>query len=516
MRMRNASKDQSDRSRATEKDKETNVKLKAKLPKVVPESVSVWDYISNLCTVGRFLTLDGGTAAAVSRGCSSSATTTTASMYKSSSHMGSAEREKLLGENGNRAGLTGMIARQTGGKVKQWIVGGTILLLVLFFWTSSKDYEYRYGIMFDAGSTGSRIHVYKFHEDSAGTLKLDDELFEQIKPGLSSYPDKVDGAVASIQSLIDKALAYIPADKQKNTPLALKASAGLRILGPEKSEPILNGVDKLLGQQTPFRQLWHPEIMDGTKEAVYSWVTLNFLADVLAKKGSTAKDTFGTLDLGGGSTQIAFAPSQASTKSSAPDGWVVKEKAFGKEWEVYIHSYLGLGLMSARELMLNGPHENTAADISSDCFNAKFDNKWENARSTYNIKGAGMDFSKCYAKAKSVIKGKSVDSPKEIADQTFYAFSYYFDRAVEVGLITDKGGDVTVMQFKEAAEKACKTKLSSENGDWLCMDLSVISALLSEGFGFHDTTTLRLYKKINGIETQWSLGATFALFAEGD
>lgn len=53
----------------------------------------------------------------------------------------------------------------------------------------------------------------------------------------------------------------------------------------------------------------------------------------------------------------------------------------------------------------------------------------------------------------------------------------------------------------------------TENGEWLCMDLSIISALLGEGFKFHDETTLRLYKKINGIETQWSLGATFALFA---
>lgn len=64
------------------------------------------------------------------------------------------------------------------------------------------------------------------------------------------------------------------------------------------------------------------------------------------------------------------------------------------------------------------------------------------------------------------------------------------------------------MQFKQAAENACRSVRKSENGDWLCMDLSIISALLGEGFKFHDDTTLRLYKKINGIETQWSLGAT--------
>ena len=40
----------------------------------------------------------------------------------------------------------------------------------------------------------------------------------------------------------------------------------------------------------------------------------------------------------------------------------------------------------------------------------------------------------------------NVDSPQEIRGQTFYAFSYYFDRALEVGLIGEKGGEVTEVE----------------------------------------------------------------------
>lgn len=441
-------------------------------------------------------------------------------MYQSS--MGTAEREKLLGNDQNHSstheskhhtsGLFGMIARQSqNNKARQWIIFAISALVLFLLFKPSTNHDYKYGIMFDAGSTGSRIHVYKFHEGKGG-LKLDDELFEQVKPGLSSYPDDITGATASIKGLIDLAMAYIPKEKHSSTPLALKASAGLRILGEEKAVPILNGVKKMLDQQ-PFQQKWVPEIMDGTKEAVYSWMTLNYLADSLTKSGASASDTFGTLDLGGGSTQIAFAPSDPSTKSNADASNMLKETAFGKEWEVYIHSYLGLGLMSAREAMLDGPHEGDNKDVSSVCHASGFSEKWDNARSGYSVNGAGADFTSCYAKAKGVVAKMNVDSPNEIRSQTFYAFSYYFDRAVEVGLISGDGGEVTVLQFKQAAETACRSVKKTENGEWLCMDLSIISALLGEGFKFHDETTLRLYKKINGIETQWSLGATFALFA---
>ncbi|KAJ2474974.1 Guanosine-diphosphatase, partial [Coemansia sp. RSA 2052] len=43
----------------------------------------------------------------------------------------------------------------------------------------------QYVLMVDAGSTGSRIHVYKFNYCKNHPM-LEDEIFQQIKPGLSS------------------------------------------------------------------------------------------------------------------------------------------------------------------------------------------------------------------------------------------------------------------------------------------------------------------------------------------
>lgn len=375
--------------------------------------------------------------------------------------------------------------------------------------------------MFDAGSTGSRIHVYKFHKDSSGQLILDDELFQQVKPGLSSYPDDIEGAVSSINSLLEAAKQYIdPAYQNKNTPLALKASAGLRILGAEKSEPILKAVNKLLNN-SPFHQVWEPEIMGGDKEAVYSWVTLNYLAKILGNPKKSLQDTYGTLDLGGGSTQIAFHPTDFKTKQSAPEGYLVSEKAFNNQIDVYLHSYLGLGLMSARQAVLDSLKSTVEGSdaVNSACFDSKFSESWENARVHYQIQGTGLSFNSCYTAVSNMIKNSNIHQADEIKTKQFYAFSYYFDRAVEVGLITEDGGEIKVEEFKQAAHQICDSSSfssihDSENKEWLCLDLNIIYSLLVDGFGFEDANVLKLYKKIDGIETQWSLGATFAIFSE--
>jgi ectonucleoside triphosphate diphosphohydrolase 5/6 len=48
------------------------------------------------------------------------------------------------------------------------------------------------------------------------------------------------------------------------------------------------------------------EIMNPRDEGLYGWFTVNFLLDLLSP--GSLKKSFASLDLGGGSTQITFAP----------------------------------------------------------------------------------------------------------------------------------------------------------------------------------------------------------------
>ena len=68
-------------------------------------------------------------------------------------------------------------------------------------------------MVLDAGSTGSRIHVFKFQQDKTG-LQLLSDTFVQLKPGLSSFVDTPAKAADSLQPLIDVALKTVPLELQ--------------------------------------------------------------------------------------------------------------------------------------------------------------------------------------------------------------------------------------------------------------------------------------------------------------
>lgn len=175
----------------------------------------------------------------------------------------------------------------------------------------------QYAVVFDAGSTGSRVHVFKFATSRSGLVLLSDT-FEQLQPGLSDsgWSNEPERSAASLTPLLDKAVAAVPVSHQASTPIEVRATAGLRLLPGSAADQILEEVEKLLAA-SPFMAV--PDgvsILDGVDEGAYSWLTLNYL---LGNTGKPMEELVGAIDLGGGSVQQAFAVSD-KVASSAPSG----------------------------------------------------------------------------------------------------------------------------------------------------------------------------------------------------
>ena len=212
--------------------------------------------------------------------------------------------------------------------------------------------------MIDAGSTGSRIHVYKFN-NCGSTPELESEIFEQTAKkesggsGLSSYDADSVGAAKSLDVLMEVAMKNVPESYRSCTPVAVKATAGLRKLGVEKSDRTLAAVRTRLSTVYPFpivsAEKGGVEVMDGKDEGVYAWITTNYL---LGKIGGPDKNpTAAIFDLGGGSTQIVFQP----TFPLAPNGGMPEKMVEGDH--KYALNFGGNSLSQARRRAQRRPSQ---------------------------------------------------------------------------------------------------------------------------------------------------------------
>ncbi|XP_010576113.1 PREDICTED: ectonucleoside triphosphate diphosphohydrolase 6 [Haliaeetus leucocephalus] len=374
------------------------------------------------------------------------------------------------------------------------------------------DLSVFYGIMFDAGSTGTRIHIFKFTQQPKETPKLTHETFKALKPGLSAYADDVEKSGQGIKELLEVAKKEVPMELWKFTPLVLKATAGLRLLPGEKAQKLLDKVKEIFQASPFFVRDNCVSIMNGTDEGISAWITINFLTGSL---DDPQKRSVGMLDLGGGSTQITFLPRTETTLQTSPAGHTTSFQMFNNTYKLYSYSYLGLGLMSARLAILGGVEGKPLGEgeeLISPCLPPGFKSEWQHAEIVYKIKGqkAGEPlYESCSNKVAKMLY-KKVHKAEEVKDLDFYTFSYYYDRAAEIGLIDkEKGGSLTVGDFEIAAKYVCKTmEISPGSSPFLCMDLTYITILLQE-LGFPKSQVFKLARKIDNVETSWALGAIF-------
>ncbi|XP_030303853.1 ectonucleoside triphosphate diphosphohydrolase 6 [Calypte anna] len=374
------------------------------------------------------------------------------------------------------------------------------------------DLSVFYGIMFDAGSTGTRIHIFKFTQQPKETPRLTHETFKALKPGLSAYADDVEKSGQGIKDLLEVAKKEVPVELWKFTPLVLKATAGLRLLPGEKAQKLLDKVKEIFQASPFFVRDNCVSIMNGTDEGISAWITINFLTGNL---DDPQKKTVGMLDLGGGSTQITFLPRTKMTLQQSPVGHTTSFQMFNNTYKLYSYSYLGLGLMSARLAILGGVEGKPlreGEELISPCLPPGFKSEWQHAEIVYKIKGqkAGEPlYESCSNKVAKMLY-KKVHKAEEVKDLDFYTFSYYYDCAAEVGLIDkENGGSLTVADFETAAKYICKTmEISPGSSPFLCMDLTYITFLLQE-LGFPKSQVFKLARKIDNVETSWALGATF-------
>ncbi|CAG8506948.1 2494_t:CDS:2, partial [Acaulospora morrowiae] len=244
----------------------------------------------------------------------------------------------------------------------------------------------KFGVVIDAGSSGSRVQIYSWKEHSyvrenknksdlhrLPTIEFGDEFGlkwqKKVEPGISSFssnPSQV--GESHLKELIDFALEVIPPDEVSETPIYLLATAGMRLLPTSQQDAILQNACDYIMFKSRFKMFErcsdNIQVISGQMEGIYGWVAINYLMggfefdkgnhNVVSSRQLDDKKhttTFGFLDMGGASTQIAFEPSSDEAKKHANDlttvpMWTLDGQQI--EYQVFVTTFLGYGTNEAR------------------------------------------------------------------------------------------------------------------------------------------------------------------------
>jgi hypothetical protein len=177
----------------------------------------------------------------------------------------------------------------------------------------------QYGIIIDAGSSGSRIHVFKWK--SKDVLNTISEIArKKITPGIShyiTYEKPGTAAGDSLNELLKYAEDVVPDEFYKHTRISLKATAGMRLLKRKDQIKILHGVrNKLIASEFVF-QFGNANVLGGTSEALFAWTTVNVgkktvtnLSVINDPEDKNMEKTYAIIELGGASSQIVHPSKQ--------------------------------------------------------------------------------------------------------------------------------------------------------------------------------------------------------------
>ncbi|KAG0144101.1 hypothetical protein CROQUDRAFT_47800 [Cronartium quercuum f. sp. fusiforme G11] len=364
----------------------------------------------------------------------------------------------------------------------------------------------RYGIVIDAGSSGSRVQIYSWraHEVEVQLRKAASQplnvlprvetgvpngplWYHKVEPGISSFGLHPHDVGEYLKPLLEHALTVIPAHSVSTTPFYLLATAGMRLVPEAQRNAILHNACQYVMKHYRFviRDCeTDVRVITGEEEGGFGWIAVNYLMDGFdAHDGDQKASTFGFLDMGGASTQIAFEPTHAERTAHSDGLTKLRLRLLNGEdvtHSVFVTTWLGYGTNQARERysqrllgqagVLNNTLPTTSSSskhittINDPCLPSSL--TLPSPRADYQFKGSG-NFTACITNlspllnknapcvnAPCLFDGKHVPSI-DFSVNHFIGISEYWYSTQEVWSL---GGAYDFVEFEKHAISYCKRK----------------------------------------------------------
>ncbi|KAI3971234.1 hypothetical protein MKW92_045876 [Papaver armeniacum] len=424
---------------------------------------------------------------------------------------------------------------------KWWTVGAILLIIPFLFYLftiakgihqSSKFDESKpkgFGIIIDAGNTGSRIHVFEFlNEGRIPFIGFDGKGSKSLKvrPALVEFADDPDNAGSSILRLLKFAKKRVPKTQWKNTRVWLMASEGLRGVGLDASKAILESCRRVLRSSGfLFENEW-ASLLTGQDEGVYAWVAANYALGTL---GSDPQETTGIVELAGSSVQVTFA-----LREPAPMEFSRMITLAGVTYNLYAQTTVRLGQDAAWKAVHNSnvltSSSGSLKEIASPCIPKGYGRTLspsvavDASHKELLAPDSVGNFSACRSKASALLHKRNDEClhppcetvstflpelrGKPVLPENFFYISEFF------GLVPK----TTLTELESAGRHYCdddweKLKDEHQGIDELdllryCFSSAYIVALLHDGLGIPmNDKRIGFANQAGGVPLDWTLGA---------
>ena len=370
----------------------------------------------------------------------------------------------------------------------------------------------RYAIVFDAGSSKTKMEIYKINVnapplDATDIQQLDPSL-SKVKPGIANLAGNPSAVANYLTPLLSSAKMAIPVQKQELTPVFFFATAGMRLLTVGRANSILDKVKRLLidKNKCPFKfNVQNAKIISGQFEGIYAWITVNFLKGHFTPGNS--HNTTGILDLGGASHQNTF---------DNPTNDTFTVTIGGQPYHLFARSYLGYGLNQARNRYLAFLSKQPTVNgvIESPCHHRGFQGQITTNGKTITVVGTAL-VEACRSIIDEMFFCKTPGCPFHKQPSLygdFFGFAGIFYAAYGTGMLCfDCTKPLSPGMFEKSSLNFCAKQYQDVSSDpyakRMCFQSNFVYELLTKGYALPANKMIQVGNKLEGFSLGWTLGA---------
>jgi len=215
--------------------------------------------------------------------------------------------------------------------------------LFIIFSAGALAENWHYSIIVNAGSSGSRLHLFRYNADTSLPVIEDMPLDPNNKTNvaLDSFAKDPNNVKSSLDPLFNTAITALKNEgvAPQTVPVSILGTAGMRRLPLNEEQAIYNTISDYLKKPPYSFTSVTARTITGKEEGIYDWLDVNYLA----KNFNNSQPTLGCIDMGGASMEIVFATQPADNENITT---LIVNK---QKYTLYSKSILGLGQDDARK-----------------------------------------------------------------------------------------------------------------------------------------------------------------------